>query len=261
MANASFVPYRAADAQSARCLLCASEGPPGSTCSVCILPRPALGPEPAQMLACVRCKSPLAPIDVGAGGAVHACTRCARLFVPPRAWSRAFAARDVVADLETRLGQPPHGEVSPLGACPVCARQMDRARFAATSGVVLDACNANHGVWIANGDLGRAVDYAAHKARIGDEAAVREADAAWMKQNNVDPRAHAIATEEARIRAASATRMALYAKYSAGGIALVVALRLLLGFALRHHQAHASAPQKAVATAQANGAAQLEKEE
>ena len=98
-------PYRdAAVGTSARCLLCASEGAPGSQCDVCFMPRPTMEAEPAQVLACVRCKNPMSAIDVGAGAGVHACMRCARLFVPPRAGSRAFSGRDGGGDLGRPVG-------------------------------------------------------------------------------------------------------------------------------------------------------------
>jgi hypothetical protein len=210
-----------------------------------------MGAEPTQVLACVRCKNPMSAIDVGAGAIVHACTRCARLFVPPRAWSRAFAARDVVSDLERRLGQPPHGEVAPLGSCPVCARQMDRARFAATSPVVIDACAANHGVFIANGDLGRAVDYAAHKSRIGEHAAVREADAAWQNHQVVVP-PQVLAAEAARVRASGLSQGKVYAKRSAIAFGLYVVVRVLFALARNHH---APDPKTAAAAAAAGAAA------
>lgn len=227
-------PYRSELAQSSRCLLCASEGEPGSQCSLCFMPRPTLAPESARVFACVRCKNPMIAIDLGAGSVTHACTSCRSLFVPPRAWARAFSARDVIGDLEARIGAPPRGEVSPLALCPVCTRQMDRTRFAATSDVVLDACSAGHGVSLASGDLGRAVDYAAHKARIGDNAALREADAAWMKANNIDPRRAAIEAEEARIRGESGARMMRYAKGGGVGVGVFIVVRVLV-FLVNHH--------------------------
>jgi len=203
--------------------------------------------EPTQILACVRCKNPMSAIDVGAGAVVHACTRCARLFVPPRAWSRAFAARDVVGDLERRLGQPPRGEVAPLGSCPVCTKQMDRARFAATSPIVLDACAANHGVYIANGDLGRAVDYAAHKSRIGEHAAVREADAAWQNHQVVVP-PQVLAAEAARVRASGLERGKAYAMRSALAVGLYIVIRIVLALTRGHHANDAKAGTAPTAT-------------
>jgi Zn-finger nucleic acid-binding protein len=197
-------------------------------------------------------------VDVGAGSVIHACAGCRSLFVPPRGWGRAFAARDVVGDLEARIGLASGGPMPSLASCPICTRQMDRARFAATSEVVIDACSAGHGVSLASGDLGRAVDYAAHKARIGDNAAVREADAAWMRANNVDPRRHAIESEEAHVRAASAARMSRYAKGGGMGIGAVVLIRFL--FYILNHQGHskpATPLGPRVETAGAQGAADL----
>jgi Zn-finger nucleic acid-binding protein len=213
--------------------------------------RPMLAPEPPHVLGCVRCKNPLVAIDVGAGSVVHACLACKALFVPPRGWVRAFSARDVVGDLEARIGVAPRAELGLLASCPVCARQMDRTRFAATSEVVIDACGAGHGVWLASGVLGRAVDYAAHKERIGANAAVREADAAWLRANNVDPRRHAIETEEAYVRAASAARLSKYAKGGGAGIALVILVRLF--FFMMDHSTHRPSTRSSGARVQAAG--------
>jgi Zn-finger nucleic acid-binding protein len=229
---------------------------------VCFLERPTLAAEPPRVLGCVRCKNPMMAVDVGAGSVVHACATCRALFAPPRAWTRAFAARDVIGDLEARIGMAERASIAPLGSCPLCNRQMDRTRFAATSDVVIDACGGGHGVWLASGDLGRAVDYAAHKARIGENAAVREADAAWMKANNIDPRRHAIEAEEARLRAASSARLSKYAKGGLSGLAVVALVRVLVVILNRSHHPHqktagshdVGAP---VSQAGANGAADL----
>jgi Zn-finger nucleic acid-binding protein len=221
--------------------------------------RPTLAHEPARVLGCVRCKNPMSAIDIGAASVIHACTQCRSMFVPPRGWTRAFSAPDVAANLEQRIGAPARAELLPLASCPVCTRQMDRTRFAATSEVVFDACSEGHGVWLASGDLGRAVDYAAHKARIGVNAAVREADAAWMKANNIDPRRHAIETEETRARAASAARLSKYAKGGGAGVILFVVLRVLLMMLDRqHHSKTAVTHGGPVQTAGAQGAADLQ---
>lgn len=219
--------------------------------------RPTLAAEPPRVLGCVRCKNAMMALDVGAGSVVYACGNCRALFVPPRGWSRAFAARDVVGDLESRVGLAAQGAIAPLASCPICTRQMDRTRFAATSEVVIDACVSGHGVSVASGDLGRAVDYAAHKTRIGDHAAAREADAAWMRANNIDPRRHAIESEEARLRAASSARLSRYVKGGGAGIGLIIFIRILFLVLDRnaHHGKTTLAPR--VESAGAKGAADL----
>lgn len=256
--NSAPAPYRAEVAPTSRCLLCASEGEPGSQCSVCFMPRPTLASEPAQVLGCVRCKNPMVFIEVGAGAVVHACLGCRALFVPPRGWARAFSARDVTGDLEARVGIGAGGAIASLASCPVCHRQMDRARFAATSEVVIDACSGGHGVALSSGDLGRVVDYAAHKERIGANAAAREADAVWAKANGVDPRRQAIENEEAYVRAASAARMSKYAKGGGLGLGAVILIRLFF-FVLdhNHHKAKTTSMGPRVEAAGSQGAADL----
>src|SRR5690606_13069367 len=109
------------------------------------------------------------------------CVRCHGIFAPARAWSRFWRAPESGLDLEGRFPSGRAVPLTPLVACPVCRSEMERARFSATSDVVVDVCARGHGIWLDAGELGRVLAYAEHKARIGDAAAQREADLEWMK--------------------------------------------------------------------------------
>ena len=99
------------------------------------------------------------------GSIVHACPGCHGLFVPPRAWCSLVAAPALAIDVCRRL---PGAAVSPsalvqLVPCPTCGKQMERGRFAASSGVVIDVCH-DHGVWLDGGELRAVIDHAARRA-------------------------------------------------------------------------------------------------
>ncbi len=129
-------------------------------CASCqiAMPDPA-APEPAtQNRMCPRClTAPLAPapIEDGAGSACHACQHCRGLFVTARSWCAFIARPELASALEARLpplvAQP--AELLGMLSCPICKRQMERGRFAASSSVVVDVCTV-HGMWLDAGELG-----------------------------------------------------------------------------------------------------------
>ena len=69
------------------------------------------------------------------------------------------------------------GELVALVTCACCGGQMERGRFAASSGVVVDVC-PRHGVWLDQGELAHVAAYAASPARPGDAPEVHPAFAA-----------------------------------------------------------------------------------
>lgn len=179
-------------AAASRCLFCSRPGPVGVVCTACGLPRPGLADDPPPARPCAFCASPLAPVDLSAGARVYACLSCRWAFLPPHAWSRAFDAPGLAAELEARVPLPTIRveEIRPLAPCPACGLELDRARFAATSDVVIDACRRLHGVWLDVGALAKVVAYAEHKMKVGEEAAVREAEDAWTRAAQAERAAH-----------------------------------------------------------------------
>lgn len=104
------------------------------------------------------------PMDQGAS--LHACTRCGGIFVAARAWCTFLERPDLVSAIEHRLPKqgPPPAELVPLVTCASCGAQMERGRFAASSGVVVDVC-PRHGVWLDQGELSRVAEYARSPSR------------------------------------------------------------------------------------------------
>lgn len=91
------------------------------------------------------------------------------MFVGARAWCMFMERPDLVTAIEKRLpkrGRPPAALI-PMVTCASCGSQMERGRFAASSGVVVDVC-PRHGAWLDEGELGRVAEYARSPARIVD---------------------------------------------------------------------------------------------
>jgi Zn-finger nucleic acid-binding protein len=161
------------------------------------------------------------------GSVVHVCMPCGSMFVPPRAWSLAFEARDVVAALEVRVAHLATASAASFLSCPTCGQEMDRTRFSATSDVVIDACPAGHGLWLESGELGRAIDYADHKDLVGEAAAIGEADAARERELRAEntKSLSVVVDEEQRL----AAKRARPGQASPGQVALGLAVVILLG--------------------------------
>lgn len=60
--------------------------------------------------------------------------------------------------------------------CSTCGREMDRARFAATSNVVIDVCVVGHGIWLDAGELGRVLAYSKYLETEGAEQRAQDAE-------------------------------------------------------------------------------------
>lgn len=206
MAAPNSSPYRTPTEEEAHCFLCASEGAAGSVCATCLVDRPALDSEPYLARQCPRCVEPLVTMHVGAGAHAHVCTRCHGIFASPRTWSRLWRVPEAAADLERRFPPKPGPSLTPLVGCPTCRAEMERARFSATSDVVVDVCERGHGIWLDAGELGRVLAYAEHKARIGDEAARREAEEAWTRENRSEELQRRIALEVSLVEGEHAGR-------------------------------------------------------
>lgn len=142
-------------------------GVPGQSCRSCLvrIADPAVADVPVRP-ECPRCRSPFTAFGIDRqGSVVHCCSRCHGLFVPPRAWCSLVATPALAAEVCRRLpGAPvPASALVQFVPCPTCGKQMERGRFAASSGVVIDVCH-DHGVWLDGGELGAVVDHAARRA-------------------------------------------------------------------------------------------------
>jgi Zn-finger nucleic acid-binding protein len=110
----------------------------------------------------------------------HVCQHCRGIFVTARSWCAFIARPELALALETRL--PPRtaapSELLAMLSCPVCRKQMERGRFAASSSVVVDVCTM-HGMWLDAGELGDVVRHGRTRAEASkapsDVAAYNEA--------------------------------------------------------------------------------------
>jgi Zn-finger nucleic acid-binding protein len=126
-------------------------------------PLPKVRPE------CPRCKAGLRQVMMDRGASLNACGAGGGLFVGARAWCMFLERPDLVTAIEKRLptrGQAPSA-LLPMVTCASCGSQMERGRFAASSGVVVDVC-PRHGVWLDEGELGRVAEYARSPQRTID---------------------------------------------------------------------------------------------
>jgi Zn-finger nucleic acid-binding protein len=118
---------------------------------------------------CPRCKGGLRQVMMDRGASLHACGACGGMFVGARAWCMFLERPDLVTAIEKRLPKRGHAPSAliPMVTCASCGSQMERGRFAASSGVVVDVC-PRHGVWLDEGELGRVADYARSPQRTVD---------------------------------------------------------------------------------------------
>ncbi len=164
------------------CYFCGRPGPPGTPCPTCGIATPDFrAPDPSSAAAlCPRCATaPLSPFAVpGAGPGItcSACSRCHGIFVTARSWCTLVATPDLAKALEAALPARAAAPSELLGllACPVCRREMERGRFAASSNVVVDVCTM-HGMWLDAGELGDVVRHASLRSRGGTPVALGEA--------------------------------------------------------------------------------------
>lgn len=162
-------------ALSSSCFFCGNRGRVGTTCGTCFVAMPdPRAPDPPVGRECPRCRHVLRVVPMDRGAAIHACGSCGGIFVAARAWCTFLERPDLVAAIEHRLPKrgPPPSALVPLVTCASCGAQMERGRFAASSGVVVDVC-PRHGVWLDQGELSRVADYARSPARAGQDDSVR----------------------------------------------------------------------------------------
>ncbi|MBX3230485.1 MAG: zf-TFIIB domain-containing protein [Labilithrix sp.] len=137
-----------------RCLYCGREQRPGEECVPCRILVPPAASAHYRATLCARCGNPnLTRLALGPNDAeVDHCLGCRGAFVSSGAWTAlldAIAAGEAL-DL-ARFGERVESPF-PLVRCPVCRYEMERARFAGTSAVVIDVCN-QHGTWLDRGEL------------------------------------------------------------------------------------------------------------
>ena len=128
-------------------------------CASCqiALPDPSAPESPTQNRTCPRClTAPLAPVPTedGAGSMCHVCQHCRGIFVTARSWCAFIARPELALALESRIPAPAAqpAELLAMLSCPVCRKQMERGRFAASSSVIVDVC-IMHGMWLDAGEL------------------------------------------------------------------------------------------------------------
>ena len=177
-------PYRTslAPAPLLRCLCCGDVENPTSHCVRCGADAPEPGLRGAELsVACPRCARGLVPLGFD-GGTILRCERCSGAFVTAFDWAGLLEI--VTHGIPSVLGQlvPPPPGLGPSAAglmklvpCPVCAKEMDRFRFAAHTTQVVDACS-KHGLWFDGGELLVAAQYVKAREARGGQPSPEEAE-------------------------------------------------------------------------------------
>jgi len=124
------------------------------------LPLVRSGSPDAERL-CPRCGVPLVPHAVAREEAlvIDRCEECFGLFFDPGELERILSgvAGGIATVDHTLLARVMEGSPSrdyPVSyiPCPVCRKIMNRTRYGAKSGVIVDRC-ADHGIWLDGGEL------------------------------------------------------------------------------------------------------------
>ncbi len=206
------------------CFFCGTAGPQGTGCPSCLVPIPRLTPDAAASLACPRCTTPLLALGIAPSATIHACPSCHGVLVGARAWCTLVARPELAPAIAAKLPMraAPPAQLIRMLACPVCAREMERGRFGASSNIVIDVC-LTHGIWLDSGEVVAVADHAALRARVGVHAARKASEASdWQ---GYDPNRAAVEAE-ASLRA-SVARSRNRKRMTGAGFLLILAFLAL----------------------------------
>lgn len=180
------------------CSSCTTWIPAGSgTCPECGVPVPS--PAEGQELKCPRCPGALEEVTLAGGGVrVHRCRLCYGCFfeIHEIAELESRAERGDALPLDPLVAPPgvglPAQSLLPMVHCPLCQREMDRARFDNRLNAVVDVCST-HGLWLDAGETAAILDYLRNRKQGGGSVAETPAErterleyATRMAQINAD---------------------------------------------------------------------------
>lgn len=140
-----------------RCLYCGAPSAESQGFCSCGAQLPARLPEePIGPFVCPRCPGEelaFTPFDPKQYG--RHCKTCGGLFIGAHQWTELIGTSSEVevAIIDTSDAAPlSRTQKFPFATCPACRATMDRATFAARSGIAVDVCNL-HGIWFDAGEL------------------------------------------------------------------------------------------------------------
>lgn len=75
---------------------------------------------------------------------------------------KKFTSQTVTAALESAQGGIPEHEINHDLNCPKCSQAMKPVNYAVNSGIIIDRCKSNHGLWFDHQELEKIQAYREH---------------------------------------------------------------------------------------------------
>lgn len=98
---------------------------------------------------CPACKNPMIILELNQVE-IDYCNSCKGIWLDSGELELIFSNSDQKSVSESFIPKPNHQEAA--RRCPICKKKMEKVEFE-NSGIVLDRCTNNHGLWFDNGEL------------------------------------------------------------------------------------------------------------
>lgn len=104
---------------------------------------------------CPSCSCALRPVH----GGLHACGSCQGLWMPNESFQECLRGEVEAPTGSALAGQHTYQRSASSRTCPACEARMENYQFAYQSGIWIDACPDQHGVWLDAGELPLILQY------------------------------------------------------------------------------------------------------
>ncbi|MBK7228714.1 MAG: zf-TFIIB domain-containing protein [Ignavibacteriales bacterium] len=98
---------------------------------------------------CPACKNPMIILELNQVE-IDYCNSCKGIWLDSGELELIFSNSDQKSVSESFISKSDHQEVG--RRCPNCKKKMEKVEFE-NSGIILDRCSNNHGLWFDNGEL------------------------------------------------------------------------------------------------------------
>ena len=121
---------------------------------------------------CPKCGIPLR-MDLYEGVEIDQCSQCGGTWLDEgeltaivNIQEEKFGPKLIQETLEYAFAGIPHEEIESTVACPICLTDMYPVNYAFSSGVILNRCSKNHGIWLDRNELEKVQIYKEDQARM-----------------------------------------------------------------------------------------------